>query len=370
MNCPDGYYNTMSFLCFGTPEVAVKALFHKDWDYFHITSLTIFFPFYWLLAVITYGVSVPSGLFVPALLCGATWGRMIGLGLNTLNVSAFTDAKMYALVGAAAGLGGTVRMTLSLCVILLEATGNMALVLPITVVLIVSKSVGDFFNDGIYDTHIHLWGVPILEWEPPPKSDLVEAKSVMSSPPIVFKSTPTIRDVVTVLSSKDNHHNGFPVVDSDNGKFIGLILRSHLLLLLKNKKFMDPRHPHRYGSILLQSKLYMSFSDLLDLRQIRDSYPRFFPISNIDLAENEMGQRLDLRPYINQNPSIVQESSNLEKIFRQFRALGLRHLVVIDSEMKPTGIITRKDISRFRKHRDHTNRLPINQFQSSTVIYD
>ena len=77
------------------------------------------------------------------------------------------------------------------------------------------------------------------------KSDLVEAKSVMSSPPVVFKSTPTIRDVVNVLSSKEDHHNGFPVVDSDNGKFIGLILRSHLLLLLKNKKFMDPRRPHR-----------------------------------------------------------------------------------------------------------------------------
>ena len=96
----------------------------------------------------------------------------------------------------------------------------------------------------------------------------------------------------------------------------------------------------------------------------------YFPISQIDLTENETTHRLDLRPYINQNPSIVQESSNLEKIFRQFRALGLRHLVVIDSEMKPTGIITRKDISRFRKHRNHTNRLPINQFQSSTVIYD
>lgn len=54
-------------------------------------------------------------------------------------------------------------MTLSLCVILLEATGNMTLVLPITIVLIVSKQVADYFNDGIYDTHIHLWGVPILE---------------------------------------------------------------------------------------------------------------------------------------------------------------------------------------------------------------
>ena len=62
MNCPEGKYNSMSLLCFGTPEVAVKAMFHKHWDYFHITSLLMFFPFYWCLSVITYGVSVPSGL--------------------------------------------------------------------------------------------------------------------------------------------------------------------------------------------------------------------------------------------------------------------------------------------------------------------
>ena len=177
MNCPEGEYNSMSLLCFGTPEVAVKAMFHKHWDYFHITSLLLFFPFYWCLSVITYGVSVPSGLFVPALLCGATWGRMVGVGLNSLDSSKFAGGEVYALIGAAAGLGissvpklgihrflgGTVRMTLSLCVILLEATGNMTLVLPITIVLIVSKQVADYFNDGIYDTHIHLWGVPILE---------------------------------------------------------------------------------------------------------------------------------------------------------------------------------------------------------------
>ena len=105
MNCPEGEYNSMSLLCFGTPEVAVKAMFHKHWDYFHITSLLIFFPFYWTLSVITYGVSVPSGLFVPALLCGATWGRMVGVGLNSLDSSKFAGGEVYALIGAAAGLG-------------------------------------------------------------------------------------------------------------------------------------------------------------------------------------------------------------------------------------------------------------------------
>ena len=78
-------------------------------------------------------------------------------------------------------------MTLSLCVILLEATGNMTLVLPITIVLIISKQVADYFNDGIYDTHIHLWGVPILEWEPPPKSDLIQGKVISFLVNFLFK---------------------------------------------------------------------------------------------------------------------------------------------------------------------------------------
>lgn len=29
----------------------------------------------------------------------------------------------------------------------------------------VAKWTGDLFNEGIYDIHIHLRGVPLLEWE-------------------------------------------------------------------------------------------------------------------------------------------------------------------------------------------------------------
>ena len=69
-----------------------------------------------------------------------------------------------------------------------SATGNLTLALPITAVLITSKAVGDLFNEGIYDTHIHLWGVPILEWEPPPNSELIKATGVMSKPVVGFRS--------------------------------------------------------------------------------------------------------------------------------------------------------------------------------------
>lgn len=40
-------------------------------------TLGLFFVLYFLLACWTYGISVPSGLFVPSLLCGAAFGRLV-----------------------------------------------------------------------------------------------------------------------------------------------------------------------------------------------------------------------------------------------------------------------------------------------------
>ena len=51
---------------------------------YDVTTLAVFFCIYFLLATWTYGISVPSGLFIPSLLAGAAWGRLFGIFLRSI----------------------------------------------------------------------------------------------------------------------------------------------------------------------------------------------------------------------------------------------------------------------------------------------
>ena len=56
---------------------AIRSLFSSNTDHeYDVISLTTFFLFFYGLSILTIGINVPSGLFVPCILCGATYGRL------------------------------------------------------------------------------------------------------------------------------------------------------------------------------------------------------------------------------------------------------------------------------------------------------
>jgi hypothetical protein len=57
-----------------------------------------------------------------------------------------------------------------------------------------------------------------------------------------------------------------------------------------------------------------------------------------------MKEWIDLAPYINL-PYTIRDRSPLSRVFRLFRTMGLRHLVVVDVGQRVVGIITRKDLT-------------------------
>ncbi|KAL0299915.1 UNVERIFIED_CONTAM: Chloride channel protein CLC-c [Sesamum calycinum] len=75
------------------------------------------------------------------ILAGSSYGRLVGPISNL-------DVGLFALLGAASFLGGTMRMRVSLCVILLELTNDLLMLPLVMLVLLISKTVADSFNKG------------------------------------------------------------------------------------------------------------------------------------------------------------------------------------------------------------------------------
>ncbi|KAI1883977.1 hypothetical protein AGOR_G00221650 [Albula goreensis] len=338
--CDDGEYNSMATAFFNTPERSVRSLFHNPPGTYNPLTLGVFTLSYFFLACWTYGLTVSAGVFIPCLLIGAAWGRLFGILLSAIasGDSIWADPGKYALIGAAAQLGGVVRMTLSLTVIMVEATGNVTYGLPIMLVLMTAKIVGDYFVEGLYDIHIKLQSVPFLHWEAPATSHSLTAREVMSSPVTCFSRIEKVGTIVDILSNTSTNHNGFPVVpkvsEDEPGRICGLILRSQLIVLLKHKVFVE-----RAQSRLQQRRL--------QLKDFRDAYPRFPPIQSIHVSQDERECMMDLTQFMNPTPYTVPQETSLPRVFKLFRALGLRHLVVIDHENRVVGLVTRKDLARY-----------------------
>tara|TARA_R110002050_G_scaffold2780_9_gene15462 strand:+ start:1446 stop:2069 length:624 start_codon:yes stop_codon:yes gene_type:complete len=76
-NCPAGQHNALATLLYSTPPSAVQYLLHSCYN-FHYYTLVIYCAAMFFLGFITYGISIPSGVFVPCMTIGAALGRIVG----------------------------------------------------------------------------------------------------------------------------------------------------------------------------------------------------------------------------------------------------------------------------------------------------
>jgi len=328
--CAENEYNQAANLFFTTQETTIKQLLHGDEDYSY-TLLLSFSGIFFLLALITNGIAVPSGLFVPAIVIGCASGRVFGQMLRYLFPLLKIQPGTFALLGSAAMLGGIFRTPISLTAILIETTNDVVYGLPLMITLMVSKWIGDFFDDGIYNMVYKVVRFPFLGWDAPPWMRKHAVKDVMVTNVVTLQPIETVDRVVHIL--KTTTHNGFPVVNED-GLFCGVILRSQLTVLLKLHAGLDPHTLRPIKS-----------SPNISLDTFRKYFPRFPEITNIKLDEDETKAVLDMGPYMNPHPYTVTVDSSLARAFRLFRTMGLRHLCVVTENNKLVGMVTRKDLS-------------------------
>ncbi|KAF5482233.1 hypothetical protein F2P56_002821 [Juglans regia] len=335
--CPAGYYNDLASLIFNTNDDAIRNLFSKGTDdEFQHSSVLIFFFTCFFLSIFSYGVVAPAGLFVPVIVTGASYGRFVGM---LVGPHSNLNHGLYAVLGATSLLGGSMRMTVSLCVIILELTNNLLLLPLIMLVLLVSKTVADAFNGNIYDLIMKAKGFPYLETHAEPYMRQLSVGDVVTGPLQLFHGIEKVGNIVHVLMT--TRHNGFPIIDepphSECPVLFGIILRAHLVTLLKKKAFLST--PDLTGGSNA-SKQFLA-GDFAKRGSGNDE-----KIEDIDLSEEEMEMFIDLHPFTNASPYTVVETMSLAKALLLFREVGLRHLLVIpkiSSRSPVVGILTRHD---------------------------
>ncbi|KAG9456908.1 hypothetical protein H6P81_001416 [Aristolochia fimbriata] len=334
--CPKGHYNDLASLFLNTNDDAIRNLFSSGTaPEFYLSSLFIFFVAIFCLGVVTYGIAVPSGLFIPVILAGASYGRLVGRLLSPIS---HLDVGLFALLGSASFLGGTMRMTVSVCVILLELTNDLLMLPLVMLVLLISKTVADCFNRGVYDQIVKMKGLPYLEAHAEPYMRQLMVRDVVTGPLVQFSGVEKVGNIVQAL--KLTGHNGFPVVDqppfSEEPELCGLVLRSHLLVLLQRKKFSKDR-------VRSGREMVKNFGSFDFAKAGSGKGPK---LEDLEIEEDEMEMYVDLHPISNASPYTVVETMSLAKAALLFRALGLRHLLVVPKTTgRPpvAGILTRHD---------------------------
>ncbi|KAF9264051.1 hypothetical protein L218DRAFT_998805 [Marasmius fiardii PR-910] len=213
------------------------------------------------LVVVSYGVKVPAGIFVPSMAIGASFGRMIGVIVKAMyraypesgifqwckpDVPCITPGT-YAFLGAAAALSGVMRITVTVVVIMFELTGALGYVLPTMIVLLVTKAVGDMLGvTGIADEMIRFNGFPFLEKEDEDHGRLLSFALPCVSGSTPFKVSSVMRTSMQTIPEKglkvsdvealmrDTDIRCFPIVDADEGKtLVGYIGRTEVSYVIR-----------------------------------------------------------------------------------------------------------------------------------------
>ena len=240
--CSDGHYNQLASLTLVNSDVTLQQLFHfhysdgSNGSTFDWYVLILFFLFYFAMAIVAAGSFCPAGLFVPTLVSGASIGRLFGHFLNAIAYGYVADSGTYALMGAAAVLGGMSRMTICGVVIMLEASGNNEFLLPLMLVFAAARYTGNVFNQSMYDMQIELKGLPFLEAH-------LKHIGLLNYHPVsevMCRNVKTLREVMRVKDVewllKNTAHQGFPVI-SRKRHVKGFMLRKHLCTLVKLRNF-------------------------------------------------------------------------------------------------------------------------------------
>ncbi|KAL1701528.1 chloride channel [Schizophyllum commune] len=303
------------------------------------------------LTIVTFGIKVPAGIFIPTLGVGACAGRVLGIAMQwhqmqspegRLYKACAGDLDciipgLYAMVGAAAALSGVTRTTVSLAVIMFELTDTLTYAVPVMLAVLVAKTVADALEPkGIYDLVIDVQQLPYLDAKHTYLWGNVQVGDVLRRdvPAIKLDEKQTVeslRDMLVEASASGDGDGGFPILrrdaEMDGYRMVGYIGANeleHALTLVADSADSEVQFTQNWVHHSLAAS---SISSLLE--------------HGAGGATREYDP-FDFSPYMDQAPLLVAFNSPLELVHQFFVKLGARYVVVNDADGLYEGVIDKK----------------------------
>lgn len=231
-----------------------------------VTLILIKFP----LVVISVGLPVPAGVFIPCFLLGSGLGRLYGELLRALFGTKIVPGG-YAVVGAAAFTAGVTR-ALSVAVVIFEVTGQLKHMVPTLAAVLVAVIVGNGINRSLYDTLIIMKELPYMPHMRRDRSPLQHVHEIMRTNVISLRQFCTLGDIRATLDTYTTF-DSFPVVTKE-GQFLGGVRRRTLISLM-NRRALAGRTESRSVASL-------------------PAADRGYPVEQTAVVDEEVGLRKDV----------------------------------------------------------------------------
>ncbi|KAF9070548.1 chloride channel [Rhodocollybia butyracea] len=303
-----------------------------------------------VLTVVTFGIRLPAGIFIPSLAAGGLLGRVVGILLQysryrNPDLALFRSCSgdncivpgLYAMVGAAATLAGVTRTTVSLAVIMFELTDTLSYTIPIMITVLVAKTTADALEErGIYELVINIAQLPYLDSNKTYNFGDRQIADVIVRDADVIRldeenTVITLRDKLqTLLHQTGNDDSGFPILkvddkndedDEERMRLVGFLGAREL----EHSLYTVSDHPDEiitFHATAHHSRVSSSLASLADDANRPDDF--------------------DFSVYMDQAPLTINHNAPLEVVHAIFVKLGARYVVVTDVDGYYEGVIDKK----------------------------
>jgi H+/Cl- antiporter ClcA/CBS domain-containing protein len=173
----------------------------------------------WIVALAS-GTS--GGVLAPLLILGGALGWLIGLWLPG-------GTGLWAVVGMAAMMGGTMRAPLTGTLFAIELTGDVHLLVPLLIATTAAYAVTVLLlKRSILTEKIARRGQHVTREYSVDPLQLARVSEVMITRIDTVPTSMSVADAVEVFTGESARHRSYPVVDA-RGRVVGMVTRAHVL---------------------------------------------------------------------------------------------------------------------------------------------